>query len=353
MMILSRFKSMVYGATFRKDGSLLGVGTHEGYAQLYDIYRHGGTNRKAIRMFKAHPTAVRDVAFTNESNHFATVSDDGCVAYWDLASPKTTEPLWQIDKAHSDAIRAVKFAENNENFMITGSYDHTIKVWDTRTIPESKNAAFVVDHGSPVEQILISSNDRFLFTAGGLTVKIWDLSCGGRFVHALEQHHKTVTSIALASHGTRIITGGIDRRVNVFSLDSGDFRLVYSNKVSSGVLALAISSNDERMALAMGNLLSIQHRNKDDATRKLISSDAPISISLTKQLSVGGAQVKKRQGMPVLQRERGNTQKVVELTAPRLDKVRIFLNLYWLKNISGTIRSFGCSFKERFLSCDG
>lgn len=340
-MILSRFKSMVYGATFRNDGKLLGVGTHEGYAHLYDIYKTGGTNRKAIRMFKAHPAAVRDVAFTKNSNHFSTVSDDGCVAYWDLASPKTTTPLWQIEKAHSDGIRSVEFANNNDNFMITGSYDHTVKVWDTRTSSESASAIFTVDHGCPVEKIIISPNDRFLFTAGGLSVKIWDLSCGGRFVHALEQHHKTVTAMSLATRGTRIITGGIDRRVNVFSLDSGDYRLLYSKKVSSAVISLDVSSNDERLAIAMGNLLSIQYRSKTVSSRKLISSDAPTSISLTKQLTAGSLNVKKKYGAPVIQRERGGVQRVVELTAPRLYKMRLGrLDMYLKKEAYRSMLDF-------------
>lgn len=55
--------------------------------------------------------------------------------------------------------------------------------------------AYVIDHGAPVEKILVSTNDKFLFSAGGLVVKIWDLSCGGRFVHALENHHKTVSFV--------------------------------------------------------------------------------------------------------------------------------------------------------------
>lgn len=320
-MILQRFKSMVYGATFRNDGKILGVGTHEGYAHIYDIYKTGGTNRKAIRLFKAHPTPVRSVVFKNEINHFGTVSDDGCVSFWDIASPLTTKPIWQLEKAHTDSIRSVKISDVNDNIFVTGSYDHTVKVWDTRQAAETPNATFVVNHGAPVEQILLSANDKFLFTAGGLSVKIWDLSCGGRFVHSLEQHHKTITSIAFASNGTRILTGGIDRRLNVFSLDSGDYRLLHSKKMSSAILGLSVSRNDQNMGIAMGNLLSIHRRTTAKESRKQMTLEAPTSISLMKQLTVGSSNVKKRLGLPILQRERGGQQKVVEITAPALHKV--------------------------------
>uniref|UniRef100_A0A914P0R8 Uncharacterized protein n=1 Tax=Panagrolaimus davidi TaxID=227884 RepID=A0A914P0R8_9BILA len=69
-----------------------------------------------------------------------------------------------------------------------------------------------------------------------------------------------VTSLAIATNGTRIITGGLDLRVNIFSLDSGDYRLIYSTKVGNSVLSLAISPDDACMDVGMGNLLSIYRR---------------------------------------------------------------------------------------------
>uniref|UniRef100_A0A914PGL4 Uncharacterized protein n=1 Tax=Panagrolaimus davidi TaxID=227884 RepID=A0A914PGL4_9BILA len=47
--MFTRFKSLVHGATFRKDGGLLGVETHEGFAQSYDVSKISGTSRKSIR----------------------------------------------------------------------------------------------------------------------------------------------------------------------------------------------------------------------------------------------------------------------------------------------------------------
>uniref|UniRef100_A0A914PN73 Uncharacterized protein n=1 Tax=Panagrolaimus davidi TaxID=227884 RepID=A0A914PN73_9BILA len=149
--------------------------------------------------------------------------------------------------------------ELNDNYFISGSYDHRIKVWNMRaSLP---TVAYIIDHGAAVEKIIVSSNDKFLISAGGL-VKIWDLSCGRRFVHALEHHHKTVTSLEFATNGTQLIIGGLDRRVNIFSLDSGDYRLVYLTKAANSVVSLAVSPDDACMAVGMGNLLSICRRKQ-------------------------------------------------------------------------------------------
>ena len=48
--------------------------------------------------------------------------------------------------------------------MLTGSYDHTVKIWDLR----SESSVLTVDHGSPVECVR-------LFPTGGLCVSAGEL----------------------------------------------------------------------------------------------------------------------------------------------------------------------------------
>lgn len=51
-----------------------------------------------------------------------------------------------------------------------------------------------MDHGAPVEKLLIFPKDRIIATAGGPVIKLWDITNGGRLMHVLEHHHKTVCS---------------------------------------------------------------------------------------------------------------------------------------------------------------
>lgn len=52
--------------------------------------------------------------------------------------------------------------ESNPNLIVSGSYDHTVKVFDKR----DKTEAISCDHGAPVESVLISPSGSLLFTAG-------------------------------------------------------------------------------------------------------------------------------------------------------------------------------------------
>lgn len=72
-----------------------------------------------------------------------------------------------------------------------GSYDHLIKVWDIRTADES-NALMEMNHEKPVEKILLFPNDSIVISAGGNTIKLWDIASGGKLLHTIENHHKTV-----------------------------------------------------------------------------------------------------------------------------------------------------------------
>uniref|UniRef100_A0A183HFR7 WD_REPEATS_REGION domain-containing protein n=1 Tax=Onchocerca flexuosa TaxID=387005 RepID=A0A183HFR7_9BILA len=257
-----RFKQAVYGARFRRDGKLLAVGDEEGKVRLFNVRKQAASSdgKKApLRIFKAHESAVHTVVFTRSGRTLITMGDEGCIKLWDITETKSI-PLKVFSDVHSDHIRCCDASTLSDHLFVSGSYDHTAKVWNTET--EGNQALMSMDHGSPIEQILLLPGDAFVVTAGGQLIKFWNVASGGVLHHTLHHHHKTVTSLCLASKGTRLLSGGLDKRVNVFSLDSGDYRLLYSFSLPAQVLTLSISSNDKFIAIGMVNLLQISMRNE-------------------------------------------------------------------------------------------
>lgn len=47
--------------------------------------------------------------------------------------------------------------------------------------------------------------------------------------------HQQVTSLCLASNGTRLLSAGLDKRINIFSLNTGDYKLLYSLTMPAAV----------------------------------------------------------------------------------------------------------------------
>lgn len=132
---------------------------------------------------------------------------------------------------HSDYIRAGENAPNDPNIFCSGGYDHQINVLDMR----SSEITMSFNHGAPVESLCLFPSMSLIVSTGGTLIKVWD--CYQRkLLTSLSSHTKTVTSCRLNHTNTKIITAGLDKRVNVFnSLDysqcatfeSGKFFLIF------------------------------------------------------------------------------------------------------------------------------
>jgi U3 small nucleolar RNA-associated protein 15 len=95
-----------------------------------------------------------------------------------------------------------------------------------------------VDHGEPVENILLFPSANMFASCGGNSIKIWDVLKGGKLMRTLINHHKTVTSLAFSHNYKYLLSGGLDRHVKVFDLVNYD--LVHTIDYPSSILSLAV-----------------------------------------------------------------------------------------------------------------
>uniref|UniRef100_A0A8C5VCI4 U3 small nucleolar RNA-associated protein 15 homolog n=1 Tax=Microcebus murinus TaxID=30608 RepID=A0A8C5VCI4_MICMU len=226
----SRFKDTAYCATFRQDGKLLVAGSEDGGIQPFDI-----SGRTPLRRFEGHTKAVHVVDFTADKYHVVFGADDYTVKLWDI--PNSKEIL--TFKEHSDYARCGCASKLNSDLFITGSYDHTVKMFDART----NKSVLSVEHGQPVESVLLFPSGGLLVSAGGRYVKVWDMLKGGQLLVSLKNHHKTVTCLCLSSSGQRLLS--------VYSTAS--YKVVHSFDYAALILSLALSHQDETIVVGMTN----------------------------------------------------------------------------------------------------
>jgi WD40 repeat protein len=72
---------------------------------------------------------VNFVEFSPSLTQLATCSNDLSILIYNLSQ---NEPFSKLKNAHSDYIRCVRYLD--ENTVITGSLDKTIKLWDIRLV---------------------------------------------------------------------------------------------------------------------------------------------------------------------------------------------------------------------------
>lgn len=247
----SRFRDVAYSGTFRPDGKLLVAGGESGIVQVFDA-----GSRAVLRQLKGHTRAVHFTRYGRDNLHVLSASDDRSVRWWDVPTQAEVVRL----EEHSDYVRSGAASPVSADLWATGSYDHTVRLWDLR----SAKCVMQLQHGKPVEDVAFFPGGGLLASAGGSYVSVWDVIGGGRVLQRLTNHQKTVTSVRIASPpvlatpgaarrtaSPRLLTASLDGHVKVYELDT--FRVTYATLCPAPILSMAVSPSGEMLALGMAD----------------------------------------------------------------------------------------------------
>ncbi|XP_014781089.1 U3 small nucleolar RNA-associated protein 15 homolog [Octopus bimaculoides] len=249
----SRFKQNTYSGCFRSDGNLLVVGGDEGIVRLLGVEKDF-----RLRTFKGHTAPVHVSRFTADNVRVFSGSDDLTLRLWDVP----TETCITTFQEHKDVIRCGANPAASPDIILSGGYDHLIKMFDTRL----QESVLTVDHGYPVESVLMFPSVGLFFSAGGNCIKVWDALAGGKLLKTISHHHKSITSLGFCSDYKRLLSGSLDRHVKMY--DTVSYQVVNTFDYPGPILSVAVSPDDSVIvAGTTDGLLSIQHRKKEtDAT---------------------------------------------------------------------------------------
>lgn len=132
-----------------------------------------------------------------------------------------------------------------------------LKLYDCR----SNETVLTVNHGSPVESTLFLPSGGIFVSAGGTEIKVWDIFNGGKLLANISQHHKTVTTLRLASNGSRLVSASLDRHVKIYDIST--FKAVHNIDFPNAILSMGISEHDDTLAVGMiDGVISIRKRDK-------------------------------------------------------------------------------------------
>ena len=250
---ITRFDDVAYSGELRPDGRVLVAGDETGAIQAFDV-----NSRAILKTWKEQKQPVHVTKWNpSETTSLMSCGDDTTVRLWDLPSDNSIT----IFRGHSDYVRSGCFlSSQNSNILVSGSYDSTVRLWDART---SGAAVMTFKHATSVEDVLSMPSGTQVVASADNQVAILDI-VAGKPLHMIKNHQKTVTSLCLASQGSRLVTGGLDGHMKVF--ETTGWNVVAGLKYASPILSLQVITagagrEDKHVAVGMSDgTLSIKTR---------------------------------------------------------------------------------------------
>lgn len=222
------------GEKFTTDGDILGDVPFHGrrrrklaipYEQQWEIdFRmvESGKYAEFRQSTQANVDWINDIALCNLNQTVISASSDGTIKSWsphlaDLPDPST---LGQ----HSDYVRCLAPCREF-NWIASGSFDHTIKLWDlTRT--EQQNALVTLSppdsNAAKASIYALASDLSGTMIASGSperVIRLWDPRIGRR-IGKLVGHTDNIRSILISEDSKYLLTGSADASIKLWSLAS-------------------------------------------------------------------------------------------------------------------------------------
>ncbi|KAG9290914.1 hypothetical protein G9A89_011064 [Geosiphon pyriformis] len=204
---------------------------------------------KCVKTFHGHDHSVSSVAFLpSEWVRSVTPSEDG--KWLVTSSNDQTSRLWEIStgeckmefRGHDHVVECAIFApivaypfireligvEKDAKtsakdqplpaqYVVTGSRDKTIKLWD----PTGQCVKTLVGHDNWVRGLVFHPTGKYLLSASDdKTLKVWDMKTGRCTKTLAEAHAHFVTCIAFNPSSPVVATGSVDQTVKVWAPSS-------------------------------------------------------------------------------------------------------------------------------------
>ncbi|CAL0306816.1 unnamed protein product [Lupinus luteus] len=225
--------------------SLIVTGSKDNSVRLWE-----SESRSCIGVGIGHMGAVGAVAFSKRKrDFFVSGSSDHTLKVWSMdgLSDNMTVPInlkaKAVVAAHDKDINSVAVAPN-DSLVCSGSQDRTACVW---RLPDLVSVVVFKGHKRGIWSVEFSPVDQCVITASGdKTIRIWAIS-DGSCLKTFEGHTSSVLRALFVTRGTQIVSSGADGLVKLWTVKTNECVATYDNHEDK-VWAMAVGRKTEMLA---------------------------------------------------------------------------------------------------------
>ena len=197
-----------------------------------------------VRTLTGHTGPVYDVAPTPDGRCAVSVSGDGTLKVWDLASGQELRTL----TGHPDGVNAVavtpdgRLAISGTGSKFNQQHEPALNVWNL----ESGTALHTLHgHGAAVTAIAVLPDGRIVSASEDTTLKVWDLGTG-RLLQTMSGHEGPVMAVVAVPETHHVISASADSTLKAWDAETGQILFTLSGHQGE-VSSIAITRDGKRL----------------------------------------------------------------------------------------------------------
>ncbi|MEO0224440.1 MAG: WD40 repeat domain-containing protein [candidate division WOR-3 bacterium] len=210
---------------------------------LKEVYRH--SNKDIVGVINSDGKLI--LIYNNDTKQLIDISEIGEIGFRDIVkveivkSKNSFKELITLE-GHSFRVSSISFSSDGK-YLASGSYDKTIKIWDTESWKE-----IITLKGHP-ESISFSPDSKYLASGSDdKTIKIWEVGTW-KLITTLKKHSDAIFSVSFSHCGRYLASGGADTTIKIWEV--GTWNLITTLKGhSNDIYSLSFSPNGKYLASA-------------------------------------------------------------------------------------------------------
>jgi F-box/WD-40 domain protein MET30 len=218
----------------------------EVYGERYMVERNWRTGKYSVRKFSGHKLAIMCLQFNHQ--FLITGSYDTTVKVWCVETGRLIRTL----EGHRLGVRALMFDDTK---LITGSLDHTIRIWNYRT-----GQCVCTFRGHENKVLAVDFNDSLIVSGSAdKTVKVWNFETKSCFT--LRGHTDYVNDVKIHSASGLLFSASDDNTVRVWDLETKRCLRVFGHQNTGG----HVHHIQSVIPLTLDHLEDVDHLDADES----------------------------------------------------------------------------------------
>lgn len=220
-----------------------------------------------VATIPAHDGPIAAIAYADDGKEIVTAGADATLRIWSTAS--------------NDAIRIINLDHGaptalaiHNRYAATGHQDGTTSVWD---LEAGTKIADLRRNEAAVWSLAFTRSGRLAVASHDWAVSLWEIRKPDAPIHVFSGHDNSVQAVALSSDGNLLASGGADKQVRIWNLNTLDEVRSYREQ-GDFVTAVGFSPDDSYIASGtLSGSIAIYRTSSRSRLRRLTDHDAEVT----------------------------------------------------------------------------